>query len=212
MNESKVRDQIVDYGRSIYERGLTHGSSGNISVKVEDKWIVTPTNCCLGRLEPDSLSLLDQSGNLVSGSPPTKEAFLHFIMYRSQPKANAIVHLHSTHSVAVSCLDHPEPENVLPPITAYHVMKVGRLPLVPYYPPGDPELAQAVGKVASTHHAVLLANHGPVVAGTSLEDAVNITEELEQTAKLSLFLKGRAYQNLNEKQVSELESRFGSGV
>ena len=147
---------------SIYNRGLTFGSSGNISVRLEDGLLMTPTGATMGELEPARLSKLDANGRHVAGDPPTKEAFLHQTMYGRRPDAGAIVHLHSTHSVAVSCLSDIDPTNVLPPITAYYVMKVGTLPLVPYFPPGDLDLARAVEEMASAHHAVLLANHGPL--------------------------------------------------
>jgi ribulose-5-phosphate 4-epimerase/fuculose-1-phosphate aldolase len=208
MSIVRQRELIANLGKSMFDRGLTHGSSGNISVRVEDGWLMTPTNSSLGRLDPGSISLLDTAGRLVSGDPPTKESFLHFEMYKQRGEAGAVVHLHATHSVAVSCLEEIDPENALPPITAYHVMKVGKLPLIPYYPPGDAELAKAVGQRAAKHHAVLLANHGPVVAGKNLEDAVNITEELEQTAKLYLMLENKRILNLTESQCLELEQRF----
>jgi len=210
MSMVKQRELIALLGQSMFDRGLTHGSSGNISVRVDDGWLMTPTNSSLGRLDPGSISLLDAAGRLMSGDPPTKESFLHFEMYKQRRETGAVVHLHATHSVAVSCMEEIDPENVLPPITAYHVMKVGKLPLIPYYPPGDAELAKAVGQRAANHHAVLLANHGPVVAGRNLEDAVNITEELEQTAKLYLMLENKKYRSLTDQQCLELEKRFKS--
>lgn len=210
MTETKQRDAIVEFARSIYERGLTFGNSGNISVRVDDGWLMTPTGSSLGNLDPARISKLDEVGQHVSGDKPTKESFLHIAMYEQRPSAGAVVHLHSTHSVAVSCLADVDPENVLPPITAYYVMRIGRLPLVPYFPPGDIDLAKAVRELASRHHAVLLANHGPVVAGRSLEDSVYATEELEETAKLYLMLRGLKTRFLSEGQVSELEQRFRS--
>ena len=204
---TKERDLIATLGESIFNRGLTHGSSGNISMRVEGGWLMTPTNSCLGRLDPAAITLLDESGTSIEGDPPTKESFLHFEMYEKRNEAKAVVHLHSTHSTAVSCLEEVDPENVLPPLTAYHVMKVGKLPLVPYYPPGDLDLARAVGEKASQHHAILLANHGPVVAGRHLEDAVNVIEELEQTAKLYLLLRDRNYKTLSEEQIAALEPK-----
>jgi ribulose-5-phosphate 4-epimerase/fuculose-1-phosphate aldolase len=171
---------------------------------------MTPTNACLGRLDPARISFLDDDGRHVSGDKPTKESFLHVAMYGERPEARAVVHLHSTHSVAVSCLEDVDPANVLPPITAYYVMRVGTLPLVPYHAPGDMDLAEAVRKLAGRHHAVLLANHGPVVAGTSLENAVYAMEELEETAKLHLLLHGRGTRPLTPEQVGDLERRFRS--
>jgi ribulose-5-phosphate 4-epimerase/fuculose-1-phosphate aldolase len=203
-----VREQLAATAKSMFERRLTFGSSGNISVKSGDGWLMSPTNVSLGALDPARLSRLDASGKHVGGDAPTKESFLHLAMYRERSGAGAVVHLHSTHSVAVSCLDGIDPEDVLPPITAYYVMRVGKLPLVPYYAPGDPTLADAVGRLAAKHSAVLLANHGPVVAGSSLSAAVNAIEELEETARLYLLLHGRPTRYLTPEQVADLKNRF----
>ncbi|HUP95792.1 MAG TPA: 3-oxo-tetronate 4-phosphate decarboxylase [Burkholderiales bacterium] len=210
MNETQLRDRIALLGRSLYDRGLAHGSAGNLSVKLADGWLMTPTNSCMGRLDPARLSRLDANGKCLSGDPPSKETFLHIAMYGERPDCGAVVHLHSVHAVAVSCMDVLDAENVFPPITAYAIMQVGRLALVPYYPPGDESLAAAVRKVASKHHAVLLANHGPVVAGSSLDAAINAIEELEQTAKLVLLLQGHPTRYLTGQQVAELNRRFAS--
>jgi 3-dehydro-4-phosphotetronate decarboxylase len=203
--ESKIRDDITRLAKSMFDRGLTFGSSGNISVRIEDGWLMTPTGSTMGNLDPARISKLDAAGNHIDGDKPTKENFLHIAMYEERPGTGAVVHLHSTHSVAVSCLADIDPTNVLPPITAYYVMKIGTLPLVPYYPPGDMNLAKAVREMASDHHAVLLANHGPVVAGKSLEDAIYATEELEETAKLFLMLKDRKTRFLTDQQVRNLQ-------
>ena len=208
MNENQLREHIATLGKSLYDRGLAHGSAGNISVKLSDGWLMTPTNSCMGRLDPARISRLDASGKLLAGDKPSKETFLHIAMYQERAATGAVVHLHSVHSVAVSCMDGLDPANVFPPITAYAVMQVGRLALVPYYPPGDESLADAVRKVAGRHHAVLLANHGPVVAGSSLDAAVNAIEELEQTAKLLLLLQGHPTRYLDAGQVAELNRRF----
>ena len=209
MTESIIREEICRLGRSLFERGLTPGSSGNISVKLEDGgWLVTPTNASLGSLDPARLSRLGADGKLVSGDAPTKEVPLHGALYQTRGAARAVVHLHSTHSVAVSLLADVDPRDALPPLTAYFVMRVGRLPLAPYYPPGDESLAKAVGALAGQHHAVLLANHGPVVAGTSLENAQYATEELEETAKLFLMLRGQAIRPLTPAQVNDLRQRY----
>jgi|TARA_Y100000022_G_scaffold163563_1_gene147259 ribulose-5-phosphate 4-epimerase/fuculose-1-phosphate aldolase len=204
MNEIKTRDLIVQMAKSLFDRGLTFGSSGNISVRMEDGWLMTPTGCSMGNIEPEKISKLDVNGNLISGDPPTKESFLHLAMYEKRPQDSAVVHLHSTHSVAVSCLDEINPKNVLPPITAYYVMRIGTLPLIPYFPPGDIKLAKVVREMASEHHAVLLANHGPVVSGKSLQDAVYATEELEETAKLFLLLQGHKTRFLNSSEEAAL--------
>ena len=206
MSEAKLREDICVIGASIFGRGLTAGSSGNISVKTEDGWLMTPTGSSLGRLDPARLSKLGADGRLVSGDAPTKESFLHRVMYEERPETGAVVHLHSTHSVAVSCLAEIDHMDVLPPITAYYVMRVGRLPLVPYFRPGDLALAEAVRGFAGKHHAVLLANHGPVVAGTDLDAAVNAIEELEETAKLHLLLRGARTRYLSPAQVEELRA------
>ena len=210
MNENHLRDKIAMLGKSLYDRGLAHGSAGNISVKLADGWLITPTNSCLGRLDPARISRLDLNGTLASGDKPSKEAFLHIAMYRERPSAAAVVHLHSVHAVAVSCLADVNPADVLPPITAYAVMQLGKLALVPYYPPGDGSLAEAVRKLAGKHHAVLLANHGPVVAGSSLDAAVNAIEELEQTAKLVLLLRGLSVRYLTVEQIADLNRRFAN--
>lgn len=210
MSEAKLRERIAEHGRSIFERGLTFGSSGNISVRTEDGWLMTPTNVALGRLDPGRLSKLGPDGRHLAGDAPTKEAMLHLAMYRQRPAAQAVVHLHSTHSVAVSCLTDIDPADVLPPITAYYVMRVGKLPLIPYYPPGDTGLADAVGAKAATHSAVLLANHGPVVAGGSLDAAIGAIEELEETARLHLLLQGHRTRFLTAEQVALLRERFPS--
>ena len=208
MTENELREALVLHGRSLYERGYAHGSSGNLSVRLPDGLLVTPTNSCLGRLDPARISKLDKAGKHLSGDKPSKEGFLHLAMYEERDSAQAIVHLHCTHCVAVSCLQHADASNVLPPITAYHVMRIGRLPLIPYYRPGDRALAEAVREKAKQHHAVLLANHGPVVAGKSLEDAVYNAEEMEETAKLHLLLTGRATRYLDAAQIADLDAHF----
>ncbi len=208
MTDAALREAVCAFGKSLFERGLTFGSSGNISVKVGDGWLLTPTNVSMGSLDPARLSKLDDSGRHVGGDKPTKETFLHMGMYRRRETAGAVVHLHSTYSVAVSCLDGLDPRDVIPPITAYYVMRVGTLPLVPYFRPGDQALGPAVEALADRHHAVLLANHGPVVAGTTLEAAVYAIEELEETAKLFLLLHARAVRPLTAEQVADLKAHF----
>ena len=208
MNETKLREEICVLGKSMFDRGLTVGSSGNISARTDDGWLMTPTNSCLGRLDPAKLSKVDAKGNLLSGDKQTKESFLHLSVYGERPTAGAIVHLHSTHSVAVSCLADVDPKQPIPPITAYYVMKIGKLVLLPYYAPGDMTLANAVKEVAGKHHAILLANHGPIVAGKDLESAVYATEELEETARLYLLLRGNRLKILTPEQVAELHRKW----
>jgi len=210
MSEREIRERIALHGKSLFDRGFTCGSSGNISVRLPDGMLVTPTNSCLGRLDPDRISKLSSSGDLLSGDKPSKEAFLHLSMYNARQNEQAIVHLHSTYSVAVSCLADVDEQNVLPAITAYYVMRVGKLPLIPYFAPGDEALAHAVEVAAKHHRAVLLANHGPVVSGKDLDAAICATEELEETAKLFLMLQDRCTRFLTEQQQAELHERFPS--
>jgi 3-dehydro-4-phosphotetronate decarboxylase len=210
VTDAAAREAICRFGRSLFDRGLTFGTAGNISMRLEDGWLMTPTNVSLGALDPSRLSRLDEQGRHVAGDPPTKETFLHLGMYRRRATAGAVVHLHSTYSVAVSCLEGLNAEDLLPPITAYYVMRVGRLPLIPYYRPGDAALGAAVEALADRHHAVLLANHGPVVAGTTLDAAINAMEELEETAKLFLLLQGHSVRPLTSAQVADLRTHFPS--
>jgi ribulose-5-phosphate 4-epimerase/fuculose-1-phosphate aldolase len=208
MNETAARDAIVRIARSMFERGLTHGSTGNISVRIDGGWLMTPTGSSFGDLDPARLSTLDAAGRHVGGDAPTKEAFLHRAMYDEQPRFVAVVHLHAVHSVAVSVLADVNPDDVLPPLTAYYAMRVGGLPLVPYFAPGDAALAEAVRRYAGRHHALLLANHGPVVAGTSLAAAADAIEELEATAKLFLMLRHERTRALTPAQVDALKRRW----
>ena len=209
MTESKIREEICRLGRSLFERGLTPGSSGNISVKLDDGgYMVTPTNASLGFLDPARLSRLDAHGRLLSGDAPTKEVPLHTALYQTR-SARAVVHLHSTHSVALSMLPEIDPRAALPPMTAYYLMKCGSTALVPYYRPGDPTVADAIKGLAGKYSSVLLANHGPVVSGDTLEAAVFAIEELEETAKLYLLLRGLNPRFLTPSQVEELVQTFG---
>lgn len=208
MNEAQSRDRITTLAKSLFERGLTFGSTGNISARIDGGWLMTPTGASLGAIDPTRISRLDERGNWVDGDKPTKESVLHLSMYQQRPKADAVVHLHSTYSVAVSCLADIDSADVLPPLTAYYVMRIGSLPLIPYFPPGDRALAKAVAGLASKHHAILLANHGPIVAGKSLEDAVYAIEELEETAKLYLLLGTSRTRLLTAEQIRDLKKKF----
>ncbi|UUO04555.1 aldolase [Blastopirellula sp. J2-11] len=210
MSERELREQIACYGKSLYERGYGVGTSGNISVRLPDGMLITPTNTSLGRLDPDRLSKISWCGDLLQGDKPSKEAFLHLAMYQARDNDNAVVHLHSTYSVAVSCLQDLNPQNVIPPITAYFVMKVGCVTRVPYFPPGDEKLGEIVRDVAANSRALLLANHGPVFCGSNLDSAVAGAEELEETAKLFLLLKDERASYLMSQQCQELLERFSS--
>jgi ribulose-5-phosphate 4-epimerase/fuculose-1-phosphate aldolase len=208
MSEASLRRDMVKWGRSLFERGLTAGSSGNISAKLDDGFLVTPTNSCLGFLEPERLSKLDAAGTLVSGDPPTKELPLHFAFYAVRPTAKAVVHLHSTHATALSCLADVDPEDAIPPITPYVVMRVGKVPVVPYTRPGAADVAPLIRAKAGEHPAILLGNHGPVVAGTSLDAAVFAMEELEETARLVLLTRGMKVRFLSPEAIADLNATF----
>ncbi|PWE54125.1 aldolase [Metarhizobium album] len=206
--ETRLRDDIVAVGKSLFDRLFTFGSTGNISARLSSgELLMTPTNASLGSLDPARLSKFSAEGVHIGGDKPTKEAFLHQCMYCERKGAGAVVHLHSTHAVAVSIIDGLDQEDLLPPLTAYYAMRVGRLPLVAYYPPGDETLANAVAEKARDAHAVLLANHGPVVAGASLREAQYATEELEETAKLFLMLRGERIRPLTAEQRDALKGR-----
>ena len=210
MSEQELRHGVVAHARSLFARGLSPGTSGNISVRSGDGFLMTPTGTSFGTLDASRLSRLDADGQHVAGDPPTKESFLHLAMYEERPDAQAIVHLHSTYSVAVACLDDVDPDDAMPPLTPYYVMRVGRLPLIRYAAPGDRSLAAAVREGARKSHALLLANHGPIVAGRSLEAAASAAEEIEETAKLVLLLRGQPTRLLTADEVADLRQRFGS--
>ncbi len=207
MSDARLREDICRFGKSLFDRGLTAGSSGNISVKTDDGWLVTPTNASLGNLLPERLSKLDKNGHLLSGDKPTKEVPLHTAMYDTVDACGAIVHLHSTHSVAVSILPDTPTEDALPALTAYYVMRVGRTALIPYHMPGDPNIGDAIRGLAGRYTSVLLANHGPVMAGKTLEAAVYATEELEETAKLHLLTRGLNPRVLTPEQIDALTEK-----
>jgi ribulose-5-phosphate 4-epimerase/fuculose-1-phosphate aldolase len=210
MSDTRIREDICRLGRSLFERGLTPGSSGNISVKLDDGgYMVTPTNASLGSLDPARLSRLSADGKLVSGDAPTKEVPLHTALYQTRGTARAVVHLHSTHSVALSMLPEIDPRAALPAMTPYYLMKCGLTALVPYFRPGDPAVADAIKGLAGKYSSVLLANHGPVVSGDTLEAAVFAIEELEETAKLYLLLRGLNPRYLTPEQVADLTKVFG---
>ncbi|MFI6875725.1 3-oxo-tetronate 4-phosphate decarboxylase [Streptomyces sp. NPDC050400] len=204
-DEAHARAAIVSTAHSLFTRGLTHGSTGNLSVRLADgTLLLTPTGSSLGTLTEDALARTDLHARHLDGPRPTKEAFLHAAFYRARPAAHAVVHLHSTHAAAVSCLADLDPADALPPLTAYYAMRIGTLPLLPYHAPGDPRLEPLAEQTATRHHAILLANHGPVVAGATLDQAADATEELEETAKLHLLLQGHRTRPLTPEQAAAL--------
>jgi ribulose-5-phosphate 4-epimerase/fuculose-1-phosphate aldolase len=209
MSEEKfLRAELCRFGRSLFERGLTAGSSGNLSVRLADGFLMTPTNSCLGTLDAERISKLDAHGRPIAGDAPTKEVALHMGFYEARPQANAVVHLHSTYATALSCLSDVDPEDAIPPITPYVVMRVGRVPVVPYTQPGAAEVKSYILDKAPAHAAVLLANHGPVVSGPSLAAAVYAAEELEETAKLVIITRGLPVRRLSAEAIAELDAKF----
>jgi ribulose-5-phosphate 4-epimerase/fuculose-1-phosphate aldolase len=208
MSEQAVRENLVKWGKSLFERGLTAGSSGNMSARLDDGFLFTPTNSCLGFLDAERLSKLDLDGKHVSGDAPTKELPLHFGFYDARPSAKAVVHLHSTYATALSCLADVDPTDAIPPITPYVVMRVGRVPIVPYTRPGSAEIKPLIEALAGDHAAVLLENHGPVVTAATLDAAVFAIEELEEAAKLAILLRGMPVRHLDPSAIADLNQHF----
>ena len=209
--ETRLREAMAEHGRLLFARGFSVGSAGNISARLPDGFLMTPTNSCLGRLDPARISKLDAGYRHIGGDKPSKEVFMHRAMLDARPEAGAVVHLHSTHATAIACLAMPGDDAPIPPLTPYFVMRVGRsLPVIPYYRPGNPEMEPAIAAAARAGaRAVLLANHGPVVSGRSLDDAVYAAEELEEAAQLALMLHGRAARVLTPEEVDDLLETFG---
>ncbi|EEB83631.1 3-oxo-tetronate 4-phosphate decarboxylase [Roseobacter sp. GAI101] len=209
MRDTALREQICLLAKSMFDRGLTGGSTGNISARTDDGGLlVSPTGTSFGRLDPGRLSHFDASGTLIGGDQPTKEMPLHQAFYETRSSAGAVVHLHSCHSVALSMLPDTDPDNFLPPLTPYGIMKLGRVKLLPFFMPGDPAMGDAVRGLAGKRSAVMLANHGPVVAGKDIEAACNAVEELEDTARLAMMLRGMNARGLSDDQVQALVTKF----
>ena len=207
--EAKLREQICLLAKSLFDRGLTGGSTGNISTRTADGGLlVSPTGTSFGRLDPGRLSRFDANGKLIDGDPPTKEMPLHSAFYDTRSSAGAVVHLHSCHSVAWSLMPEVDEDNFLPPLTPYAIMKLGKVKLLPYFRPGDPAMGDAVRGLAGKRTAVMLANHGPVVAGKDVEAACNAIEELEDTARLAILMRGYDARQLTEANIQELITHF----
>ncbi|WP_299405803.1 aldolase [uncultured Roseobacter sp.] len=208
-DETKLREQMCLLAKSLFDRGLTGGSTGNISARTADGGLlVSPTGTSFGRLDPARLSHFDASGTLIRGDAPTKEMPLHSAFYDTRKGAGAVVHLHSCHSVAWSMMPDVDPDNFLPPMTPYAIMKLGKVKLLPFFLPGDPAMGAAVRGLAGKRSAVMLANHGPVVAGKDVEAACNAIEELEDTARLAMLMRGFDANMLSAQQVSDLVTQF----
>ena len=208
-SESKLREQICLLAKSMFDRGLTGGSTGNISARTEDGGLlVSPTGSSFGRLDPAELSRFDAAGRHIAGLKPTKEMPLHSAFYETRKSAGAVVHLHSCYSVAWSMMPEIDPDNVLPPLTPYAIMKLGKVQLLPFFMPGDAAMGEALRSLGGKRSAVLLANHGPVVAGKDVEAACNAIEELEETAKLAIMMRGFDARALTPAQVRDVVRKF----
>lgn len=206
--ETQLREDMARFAKSLFDRGYTAGSSGNISARLGDDLLITPTNSCLGFLDPARISKISREGQHLSGDKPSKEVFLHQAFYETRPQTGAVVHLHSTYATLLSCLADTNPADAIPPLTPYVIMRVGEVPLLPYVPPGHPAMGDLIRGLKGERAAALLANHGPVVAGKDLASAVYAAEELEETAKLAVLARGRAVKLLSPQQIAELNTRF----
>ena len=207
--EANLRELMSKLCASLFIRGYSVGTAGNVSARLSDGLLMTPTNSSLGNIEPDRISKIDPNGNHIGGDRPTKEVFLHQAFYETRADAGAVVHLHSTWATALSCLADTDPEDCIPPLTPYVVMRVGRVRLLPYVKPGDPRSGDLIRDLGGEYAAVLLANHGPVTTGKDLFSAVCAAEELEETAKLLVALRSMPTRLLTDAQVTELRSTFG---
>lgn len=208
MNETELRLQMVKLARSMFERGYATGGAGNLSLKLPNgHFLATPTGSSFGRLVADELSVVDKEGNHISGKRPSKEVAFHLAIYEKDPNCNAIVHLHSTYLTALSCLENLDHSNAIKAFTPYYVMRVGELPVVEYFRPGSPRIAEELSKLAGKYRAFLLANHGPIITGTDFLDAVDNAEELEETAKLAFLLHGKDIRYLTDEEITDLKGR-----
>ncbi len=207
--ELALRRRMSELCASLFARGFSVGTAGNVSARLNDGILMTPTNSTLGDIDPERIAKIDLDGNHVSGDKPTKEVFLHQAFYETRPEAGAVVHLHSTWATALSCLEDIDPNDCIPPLTPYVVMRVGTVKLVPYVKPGDPKSGDLIRELGGNYSAVLLANHGPVVSGKDLFSAVCAAEELEETAKLLVALRGLPTRLLDVAQITELKETFG---
>lgn len=212
LDVQKAKHKIVTYAKSIFDRGLTSGASANMSVRTATGWVVTPTNTCFGFLDPDQLSVIDIHGELIAGDKPSKEFLLHQAFYVQRPDAMCVIHLHSTYATALSCLSPDSRTSCVPTYTPYLTMRLGKIGWVPYHIPGDQALADAIDDAAKLYPGILMANHGPIVAGSSVEKAVFGMEELEESCRIAFLLKDepRAV-NLSDAQIRDLSQRFRPG-
>ncbi len=205
--EVQLREEICVVGKSLYERGYTVGSAGNISARLEDGWLITPTDACLGRLKPDEIAKVSADGTWVSGHKPSKTLQLHRQVYDRNPEVNGVVHTHSTSLVALTLAGVWSGDDILPPLTPYQIMKVGHIPLIAYQRPGSPDVAAQVALLANRVRGVMLERLGPVVWETSVSKASFALEELEETAKLWMMSTPKPAP-LPESAIEELRQVF----
>jgi 3-dehydro-4-phosphotetronate decarboxylase len=199
--------ELIRIARSLFSRGYSFGTAGNLSVRIGDSVYATPTGSSFETVQPEHIAVCTMEGIVTAGPKPTKELPFHLAAYRARPAARAVVHLHSTYATAVACLRDLDMENALPPLTAYFSMRVPALPVVPYLPPGDAGLGFEVERLAHNTPAMLMRNHGSIAIGSTLAEAAGLAEEIEETARLFLLLGDRA-QPLTSQQVLELRRRF----
>lgn len=208
LSEQVAKEKIVSYAKSIFDRGLTSGASANMSVKIAEGWVMTPTNTCFGFLEIDELSVVAHDGTLLKGAPPSKEFKLHKAIYDKRPDDTCVIHLHSTHATTLSCLPCDDVTNCVPCYTPYLTMRLGAIAMVPYFAPGNDDLAEAVGAIAADHPGIIMANHGPIVSAPDVEKCVYGMEELEESCKIALMLRGLEANKLSSAQIQELLNKF----
>lgn len=208
LNEKQAKEKIVLYAKSIFNRGLTSGASANMSVKIDNGWVITPTNTCFGFLDVDSMSVIDKNGDLLHGEKPSKEFLLHMRMYEKRPQDTCIIHLHSTWATSFSCLPVADESNIVPTYTPYLTMRLGPIARIPYFSPGDKKLADAISEVAGRHAGVIMANHGPIVSAETVEKALYGMEELEESCKIALILMEKNAIELCPEQIKELMIRY----
>lgn len=205
--EEQLREEICTVGKSLYERGYTVGSAGNISARLEDGWLITPTDACLGRLKPEEIAKVSKDGTWVSGNKPSKTLELHRQVYDRNPEVNGVVHTHSTSLVALTLAGVWNKDDILPPLTPYQIMKVGHIPLIAYQRPGSPDVAAKVAQLANDVRGVMLERLGPVVWETSVSKASFALEELEETAKLWMMSNPKPAP-LDEEAIEDLRRVF----
>ncbi len=206
---SRALTELCEIGASLFARGLAFGSTGNLSVRIDDRIWITPTGASLRKLAPEGLACLDRAGQPINDAHASKEAPFHLAIYTARPDVEAVVHLHSPNAVMLACLADLAEERPLPILTPYYVMRVEPLRVVPYLAPGSPQLADAVGEAAATANVLLLRNHGVIAVDQTLGAAADRAEDLEESARLHFALRGLPTRELTETEIAELRTRYG---